>query len=121
MSRRVPRVTSGGPTGDDQVPAGSEAADGSPAPQPAVATAEPVTTQLRIEIPAHTPTQIPVQYLPPLVYSPPYGQPVLGAPYPANWPYPAPPLTPSRATRVTVLALAITLAVSVFGVGILTT
>jgi hypothetical protein len=59
------------------------------------------------------------QVLAPYAYP---GQVVYGAPYPAYWPYPVPPPRPatSRATRVTVLALLIALAVSVVGVGGLT-
>jgi hypothetical protein len=57
---------------------------------------------------------------PPPGYDPPAA--FYGAPYPVYRPYPVPvrPTKPSRVTRVTVLALAITLAVSVFGVGVLT-
>jgi hypothetical protein len=63
--------------------------------------------------PAGYPAYPPVQY--------PYPQPVYGAPYPAYWPYPpAPPLPPSKATRITVVALAVALAASLLGVGVLT-
>jgi hypothetical protein len=149
----VPRVTSGGPAGDQQVPVGPEPAAAvfsqavsaaqavsveqlvsveravsvePPTPAEPVTAAEPVTTRVPVVHAAPAPVSapapglaVPVPYGPPMAY-PPYGQPGYGAPYPMYWPYPA-PRRPSRATRLTVLALTITLGFCVFGVGILTT
>ena len=106
-------------------------ADVTATPEPGVgapgAAEAPAATAVRAaaQVPA---VPIPVQYPavpgylpPPPGYIPPAQ--IYGAPYPMYWPYPvpAPKLKPSRATQLTVLVLAIALAASVFGVGLLTT
>jgi hypothetical protein len=130
---------------DTATPMGTAASTGTAS---SVGTATPIRTATSIgpavpalvtgSVPVMAPVQlqpvsapampaIPGQYQPfPGYPPPPPGYPggplVYGAPYPMYWPYPmpAPPAQPSRATRITVLALTIALAASAFGVGILT-
>jgi hypothetical protein len=94
------------------------------APEQAGINAE-ATLNAGAAVNAGVPVGAPVvgQYVPVPGYPPPpagYAPPIYGVPYPVYWPYPVPVRKPSRAIRATVLVLAIALAVSVFGVGVLT-